>query len=106
GGMWAAVVVQRLDAEETRYVSDLWRVPLPLNFSRTKLFDKPIQWPAVRVIGTDGTDLGVMRTDEARKRAAELGVDLIEISPQVCRLMDWGKYRQEQSEKYLSKVRP
>ncbi|QKK04054.1 MAG: translation initiation factor IF-3 [Pseudomonadota bacterium] len=57
----------------------------------------------VRVVGPEGDQIGVMGTQDALTRAQELGLDLVEIAPQadppVCRIMDWGKYRFEQSKK-------
>ena len=47
--------------------------------------------------------VGVVETDEARRRAHELGLDLVEVAPDVrppvCRIMDFGKYKYEQSKK-------
>ena len=58
---------------------------------------------AVRVIGADGEQLGVMSSDEARQRADEAGLDLVEVaaasSPPVCRIMDYGRYKYEQKKK-------
>ena len=57
----------------------------------------------VRVIGSDGSQVGVISTDEAINMAEEDGLDLVEVSPTaeppVCRIMDYGKYRYEQSKK-------
>jgi translation initiation factor IF-3 len=57
----------------------------------------------VRVVMEDGTQLGVMPTDEARAKAQELGLDLLEISPNarppVCKIIDAGKWKYEQSKK-------
>jgi translation initiation factor IF-3 len=57
----------------------------------------------VRVVGEDGEQLGVLPTREALTRARELGLDLVEVAPQsrppVCRIMDYGKYKYEQSKK-------
>lgn len=54
-------------------------------------------------MGPDGDQIGVMGTRDALARAEEMGLDLVEIAPQadppVCRIMDWGKYRFEQSKK-------
>ena len=53
----------------------------------------------VRVIGPDGDQIGVMETDEARAKAVELGLDLVEINPRVrppvCRIIDYGKHKYE-----------
>ncbi len=57
----------------------------------------------MRVVGSEGDQIGVMAIRDALARAEEEGMDLVEIAPQaeppVCRIMDWGKYRFEQSKK-------
>lgn len=57
----------------------------------------------VRVIGPTGEQLGVMLPEEAVKKAEELGYDLVEVAPTVtppvCRIMDYGKFKYEQSKK-------
>lgn len=57
----------------------------------------------VRVIDNDGTQLGVMPTAEAKKIAEERDLDLVEIAPNVrppvCKIMDYGRYKYEQSKK-------
>lgn len=57
----------------------------------------------VRVIGPEGTNLGVMPPHKAHKLAKDVGLDLIEISPQasppVCRILDLGKFLYEESKK-------
>ena len=57
----------------------------------------------VRVIGTDGHQLGVFPLAEAINMARSHGVDLVEIAPNaappVCRLVDFGKFRYEQAKK-------
>ena len=62
-----------------------------------------IRVPEVRVITDDGEQLGVMQTHEALRLAEERGLDLVEISPRafppVCKVMDYGKYKYEQSKK-------
>ncbi len=51
----------------------------------------------VRVLGPEGDQLGILQTDEAMRRAQDLGLDLVEISPTarppVCKMMDYGKYK-------------
>ena len=63
--------------------------------------NRRIRVPEVRVIGADGAQLGIMRTDEALRIAEENGFDLVEVSPKavppVCRIMDYGKFKYEQS---------
>ncbi|MDE7259140.1 MAG: translation initiation factor IF-3, partial [Lachnospiraceae bacterium] len=57
----------------------------------------------VRVIGEDGEQLGIMPTKEAMKLAEEAGVDLVKIAPTakppVCKIVDYGKFRYEQTRK-------
>ena len=51
----------------------------------------------LRVIGTDGEQLGIMSRADALKAAEDAGVDLVEISPNadppVAKIVDWGKYQ-------------
>ncbi len=65
--------------------------------------NEAIRVPEIRVIGADGNQLGVMATQQALQMARELGLDLVEVSPTsrppVCRIMDFGKYKYEQSKK-------
>ena len=57
----------------------------------------------IRLIGAEGQQLGIMSSQEALKIADEQGLDLVKISPQavppVCKLMNYGKFRFEQSKK-------
>ena len=57
----------------------------------------------IRLIGEDGEQLGIMSSDDAKKIAEERGYDLVKIAPNatppVCRIMDYGKFRFEQSKK-------
>ncbi len=56
-----------------------------------------------RVIDSDGQQLGIIPVREGVRVAAEQGLDLVEVAPQakppVCRIMDYGKYKYEQSKK-------
>ncbi|MFM9936757.1 MAG: translation initiation factor IF-3 [Novosphingobium sp.] len=62
-----------------------------------------IQSPKVRVIDENGENLGVMYTREAIEQAAEVGLDLVEVSPNadppVCKFLDVGKFRYEAQKK-------
>ncbi|MDP3550580.1 MAG: translation initiation factor IF-3 [Novosphingobium sp.] len=66
-------------------------------------FNQMITVPKVRVIDGDGENLGVMYTREAIEQAAEVGLDLVEVSPNadppVCKFLDVGKYRYEAQKK-------
>ncbi|MDC8445037.1 MAG: translation initiation factor IF-3 [Nitrosomonas sp.] len=59
--------------------------------------------PEVRLIGLDGEQLGIVKLTEANELAEEAGVDLVEIAPTaqppVCRLMDYGKFRYQESKR-------
>ena len=61
-----------------------------------------IRAPRIRVVyGEDSQQLGVMTTREAIDKAKSVGLDLVEIAPKadppVCRIVDYGKYKYEQS---------
>ena len=62
-----------------------------------------IRVPQVRLIDDAGEMLGVMSAREALIRAYDLGLDLVEISPNavppVCKILDYGKYKYEQQKK-------
>ncbi len=62
-----------------------------------------IRVPEVRVIGDDGQQIGVMRTDEALRYAQQRDLDLVEVAPEarppVCRVLDYSKYKYEQAQK-------
>jgi len=66
-------------------------------------YDQLIQVPKVRVIDHEGENLGVMYTREAIEQANELGLNLVEISPNsdppVCKFLDVGKHRYEAQKK-------
>ena len=54
----------------------------------------------VRVVGSEGEQLGVLQTVDALKLAEEAGLDLVEVAPTavppVCRIMDYSKFKYEQ----------
>ena len=66
-------------------------------------YNNLIQSDKVRVIDENGENLGVMYTREAIAQAAEVGLDLVEVSPNadppVCKFLDVGKYRYEAQKK-------
>ncbi len=59
--------------------------------------------PEIRVIGADGEMLGVLNTDEARRMARGLDLDLVEVNPKamppVCKIMDFGKFKYEEKKR-------
>ncbi|MGH7428799.1 MAG: translation initiation factor IF-3 [Candidatus Methylomirabilaceae bacterium] len=71
--------------------------------SRGVRVNERIRIKEVRVINPDGEQLGILPIQEALQTAKTLGLDLVEVAPEakppVCRIMDYGKYRYEQSKK-------
>lgn len=63
--------------------------------------NEKIRAKEVRVVGPDGKQIGIMPLKEALKIAEDMDLDLVEVAPQadppVCKVMDYGKYRYEQS---------
>ncbi|MFL5330419.1 MAG: translation initiation factor IF-3 [Gemmataceae bacterium] len=57
----------------------------------------------IRLIGAAGEQLGVVPTSQAMEMAREAGIDLVEVDatarPPVCKILDYGKFRYEQSRK-------
>ena len=62
-----------------------------------------IRVPEVLVVDADGSNLGVLPTHEALKRARDANLDLVEInpkgSPPVCKILDFGKFKYEESKR-------
>jgi translation initiation factor IF-3 len=87
---------------------DSWKIPL---FERAKAIDRKqhvrindqIRVSTVRVVSNEGTQLGILSTDEALGIARDAGLDLVEVAPNekppVCRVMDFGKYKYQQRKK-------
>jgi translation initiation factor IF-3 len=84
-------------------------VPVPKKYDRrpperdpTRINDR-IRVPEVRLIGEDGNQIGVVKTDEALRYAQERDLDLVEVAPEarppVCRVLDYSKYKYEQAQK-------
>lgn len=63
--------------------------------------NREITSPTVRLVGPDGVQLGIVSREDALRQASDLGLDLAEIAPNaeppVARILDWGKYRYEQT---------
>jgi translation initiation factor IF-3 len=57
----------------------------------------------VRLVGADGEQVGVVPVEEARARAKDQGLDLVEIAPNarppVCKIMDYGRFTFEQDKR-------
>ena len=69
-----------------------------------------IRSPQVRLIDGDGQNMGIIPIEEARKLAAEVELDLVEVSPEatppVCRILDYGKLKYQQKKKLQQKKKP
>ncbi len=84
-------------------------MPVPRRFDRrpperdTTRINERIRVPEVRVIGDDGSQVGVMQIDDALKYAQERDLDLVEVAPDskppVCRVLDYSKYKYELAQK-------
>lgn len=70
----------------------------PINKPR---LNNEIKATSVRLVGEDGSQLGIVSLDQAKLIAQEAGLDLAEIAPSaappVVKIIDWGKYRYEQT---------
>ena len=84
-------------------------MPVPRRFDRrpperdpTRINER-IRVPEVRLIGEDGQQIGVIKTEEALSYARDRDLDLVEVAPDarppVCRVLDYSKYKYEQEQK-------
>lgn len=79
-----------------------------LNISKKELYiNEEIRGKELRVIDSDGAQLGILTAQQALALAEEKDLDLVMISPQakppVCKIMDYGKYRFEQARREKEK---
>ena len=84
-------------------------MPVPRRFDRqpperdTTRINERIRVPEVRLIDENGQQVGIMRTQDALRRAQERDLDLVEVAaeakPPVCRILDYSKYKYEQAQK-------
>ena len=79
-----------------------WRCPT-IAAKISVLINEEIRASEVRVIGADGTQLGVMKLADALRISNDAMLDLVEIAPDstppVCKIMDYGKYRFEKEKR-------
>jgi len=63
--------------------------------------NEAIRLPEVFLVDENGKALGVVKTEEARQRAEEAGLDLVEVNPKqrppLCKILDFGKYKYEKN---------
>lgn len=69
----------------------------------SRRINREIRVPNVRLINEEGEQVGIVGTEDALNTAEEAGLDLVELDasadPPVCRIMDYGKWKFEQSKK-------
>ncbi len=74
----------------------------PVKADKTRI-NEQVRCLQVRVIDEQGEQLGIMRPEDAIREAEARGLDLVEVAPMaeppVCRLIDYGKYRYQQSKR-------
>jgi translation initiation factor IF-3 len=65
--------------------------------------EKCLRYADVRLIGADGSQVGIVQTRKALQMAKDAGLDLVAVAtnaqPPVCRIIDYGKYKYEQGKK-------
>lgn len=85
-----------------------WRIAKPKFTNRpakteTVNINNNIRAKEVRVIDPDGNQIGIVPTPKAIAVAGDYGLDLVEVSPNanppVCKIMDYGRYKYEQTKK-------
>lgn len=80
----------------------IWRNKL-IALEKEHRINEEIRVPKIRLIDADGENKGVVSTSEALAMAQDASLDLVEISPTgkppVCRIMDYGKFRFDESKK-------
>ena len=73
------------------------------NITKELRVNEKITSKEVRVINNEGKQIGILTLTEALKTAQEEGYDLVEVSPNasppVCRIMDYGRFKYQQSKK-------
>ena len=84
-------------------------MPVPRRFDRqpperdTTRINERIRVAEVRLVDEDGSQIGVIKTDDALRMAIERDLDLVEVAPEsrppVARLLDYSKYKYEQEQK-------
>ncbi len=65
--------------------------------------NRQIRVPKVRLIDENGEQVGVVSTSDAQRKAEDAGLDLVEVvatsNPPVCKILDYGKYRYDQTKR-------
>ena len=78
----------------------LWRC---VKIAEDLRVNNQIRSKKIRLIDSNGDQIGIMSLNEAKRKAENRDLDLVEVAPQanpsVCRIMDYGKYKYEQAKK-------
>ncbi len=78
-----------------------WKTPT-VEPNRQRINDQ-IRSSSVRVVSSEGEQLGVLPIEQAMEEARKVGLDLVEVAPTeeppVCRIMDYGKYKYQQKKR-------
>jgi len=92
-----------------RYLTGGWLMLSALFFwevriiSKEVLINEKIRDPEIRLIGSEGEQLGIVSAEKALEIAISKNLDLVKIAPQanppVCKIMDYGKYRFEMAKR-------
>ncbi len=85
------------------FIFVLWRCSIIGKKEINTQINEEIRDKELRVIGSDGQQLGIMSSRDALNLAEQKNLDLVKIAPQanppVCKIMDYGKYRFEQAKR-------
>ena len=81
----------------------IWRRCVPISSKQGHQINEEIRDKEVRLVSAEGEQLGIMSAKEALEKAEEADLDLVKISPNavppVCKLMDYGKFKFEQTKR-------
>ena len=84
-------------------VSQVKRRCVPISSKQGHQINEEIRDKEVRLVSAEGEQLGIMSARDALEKAEEAGLDLVKISPNavppVCKLMDYGKFKFEQTKR-------
>lgn len=90
---------KRSDDKNTTVVRMIWGCTTISDL----MINEQIRDKEIRLVGSNGEQLGIMSAKEALKMAAEAELDLVKIAPNakppVCKIIDYGKFRYEQARK-------
>lgn len=80
-----------------------WKIIGRINIIKELFINEQITAPQIRLLGPEGEQLGLFNLKDAREKASEYGLDLVNISPKatppVCKIMNYGKYKFEAQKK-------